>query len=415
MEREDLDKEKIIEEMRSLRDTRQEKIDELNKAKEGNEITLTEIKYLGKMEFSVEGREELVEKDVYMIIEQVNGEFQYKYYDEDMNFLGMQIAEDLKVILSKYIVNNKSAEEQKEMSKMLSEKDKEAAKSLEQMEEKHKDEQKAKEAKVSQELSTNLGGNKDLRITSYRRIVDKVFPREFPETCGGAQEIGMAYSEEMKAFVLVADYGNGFEIARGTEPAKATMEKYYDIDKEKGTIERESPHALMKITGNGKATQTTELAIEIGQYGYIETKKVERTQKNNRIGKDVAEQGEKRTSQENSLRQQQAESAAGTDKARNIEAVLEGRQTPGGENGREQIAANLNLDINDITNEQVLKYAQAYNIKKVDSFGYPTAEYDLDVARAELEKKLMENPDATVEQIIEDEQKVPEPEKNNKY
>ena len=114
--------------------------------------------------------------------------------------------------------------------------------------------------------------------------------------------------------------------------------------------------------------------------------------------------------------QQEAESAAGTDRARNIEAVLQGRQTSGENNGREQIAANLNLDINDIiTDEHVLRYAQAYNIKKVNSFGYPTSEYDFDVARAELKKKLMENPDATVDEIIEDEQKVPEPEDNKKY
>ena len=155
---------------------------------------------------------------------------------------------------------------------------------------------------MSSELSANLGEENDLKITTYRRITDRVFPEQFPETCDGAQEIGMAYSEEMKAFVLVADYGNGFEIARGTEPAKATMEKIYDIDKEKQTVERESPHALMKITGNGKATQTTELAIEIGQYGYIETKKVERTQNNTRIGTDVAEEGEERTLQEKGLR-----------------------------------------------------------------------------------------------------------------
>lgn len=112
--------------------------------------------------------------------------------------------------------------------------------------------------------------------------------------------------------------------------------------------------------------------------------------------------------------QQQAESAAGADRARNIEAAIEGKQTPGGENGRKQIAANLNMDMNDITNEQVLRYALAYNIKKVNSFGYPSTEYDLDVARAELEKKLIENPDATVDQIIEDEQKVPEPD-NKRY
>ena len=66
MENENIDKEKIIEEMRNLRNTRQAKIEEFNKAhrnKEGvalSEIILHEVKYLGKMEFTVEGKEELV-------------------------------------------------------------------------------------------------------------------------------------------------------------------------------------------------------------------------------------------------------------------------------------------------------------------------------------------------------------------
>ena len=71
LEREDLDKEKILEEMRSLRDTRQAQIDELNKTKTDNNIILSEVRYLGKIKFSIEGREELVEKDVYMTIEEV--------------------------------------------------------------------------------------------------------------------------------------------------------------------------------------------------------------------------------------------------------------------------------------------------------------------------------------------------------
>lgn len=113
MENENIDKEKIIEEMRNLRDTRQAKIAEFNKAQktqEGvmlSEIILHEVKYLGKMEFTVEGREELVQKDVYMIVEEVDGLFQYKYYDEDMQLLGMQRAIDTQIFLSKDMVNTK--------------------------------------------------------------------------------------------------------------------------------------------------------------------------------------------------------------------------------------------------------------------------------------------------------------------
>lgn len=347
MENENIDKEKIIEEMRHLRDTRQARIAELNKAQktqEGvmlSEIILHEVKYLGKMEFIVEGREEPVQKDVYMIVEEVDGLVQYKYYDEDMQLLGMQRAIDTQIILSKDVVNTKKTAEQSKIAKSLEEKDKEKARTLEELEEEHKDEQKAKEAKVSQELSTNLGENKDLRITSYRRIVDKVFTREFPETCGGAQEIGMAYSEEMKAFVLVADYGNGFEIARGTEPAKATMEKYYDIDKEKGTVENESPHALMKMTGNNNPTQTTELAVEIGQYGYIETKVVRRTPNNIRVGEDVAEQGEERTSQEKTLAERDDEKNAGVDWARNKADLVAGRENSENEYMKQEIVDSI--------------------------------------------------------------------------
>lgn len=341
-----VDKEKIIEEMRTLRDLKQEKIFEFNEAQETengvHELTMTlrEVKYLGKMEFTVVGREELVEKDVYMVVEEVDGQFQFKYYDEDMQLLGIQRAIDEDIILS-IDSSSKTPEEQKKLAAKLQEKDKKEARTLEQLEQEHQEEQKAKENKISEDLSVNSGENKDLKITTYRRITDKVFPREFPEICSGAKEIGMAYSEEMKAFILVADYGNGFEIARGTEPARMTMEKVYDIDREKQSVERESPHALMKLTGNGSKTQTKEIAIEIGQYGYIETKTVDRAPDNTRTARDVAEEGEIREHQETSLQEQQAIRADGVDASQNRADLVTGEENSHNENMKQQIIDSI--------------------------------------------------------------------------
>lgn len=342
MKSENWDKEKVIEEMRTLRDLRREKIFEFNKAQETENgvpvstMTLHEVKYLGKMEFTVEGREELVEKDVYIVVEQVDGQFQFKYYDEDMRLLGIQRTINEGIILSMDL-SSKTPEEQRKLAAKLQEKDKKEARTLEELEKEHQHEQKAKEDKVSEDLSANLGENKDLRITSYRRITDKVFPREFPETCSGAKEIGMAYSEEMKAFILVADYGNGFEIARGTEPARMTMEQVYDIDREKQSVERESPHALMKINGNGSRTQTKEIAIEIGQYGYIETKTVDRAPDNTRTARDIAEEGEVREEQETPLEEQESIKADGVDASQNIADLLTGEENSQNENMKQQI------------------------------------------------------------------------------
>lgn len=349
MENKNFDTEKAIEEMRTLRDSIQDKIDNYESEQEQKgepsvRINLHEIRYWNKMKFAVEGKEELVEKYVYRVLKEINGQFQFEYYDEDMQLLGIKKAKNIDGVITELDeemtlfmdVKGKSKEEKEQIEEALSKKD-EYSKTLEKMEKEHQDEQKVKEDKVSEDLSANLGENKDLNITTYRRITDKVFPREFPETCSGAKEIGMAYSEKMKAFILVADYGNGFEIARGTEPARMTMEKVYDIDREKQSVERESPHALMKVNGNGNKTQTKEIAIEIGQYGYIETKTVDRAPDNTRTARDIAEEGEVREEQETKLAEQDAIKADGVDAPQNRADLLTGEKNSENESMKQQI------------------------------------------------------------------------------
>ena len=349
MESNNFDKEKAIEEMRTLRDSIQNKIDsyEAQQEKEGEpsvKISLHEIRYWNKMKFAVEGKEELVEKNVYRVLKEIDGQFQFEYYDEDMQLIGIQKARNIDGAITEVdeemILLMDTKGKSKEMEEALTQKDEES-KTLEELEQEHQEEQKAKEDKISEDLSVNSGENKDLKITTYRRITDKVFPREFPETCSGAKEIGMAYSEEMKAFILVADYGNGFEIARGTEPARMTTEQVYDIDREKQSVERESPHALMKITGNGNTSQTKEIAIEIGQYGYIETKTVDRAPDNTRTARDVAEEGEIREEQETSLQEQEAIRAQGVDASQNRADLVTGEENSHNENMKQHIIDSI--------------------------------------------------------------------------
>lgn len=346
MEGKNFDVEKAIEEMRTLRDAIQGKIDNYqSKQKEKGEpllqINLQEIRYWNKMKFAVEGKEELVEKYVYRVLKETEGQFQFEYYDEDMQLLGIQQAKNVDGVITEkdkelIIFDDKKEKSKEEKQEALTKKDEES-KTLEELEKEHQEEQKEKEDKISEDLSINSVDNKELKITTYRRITDKVFPREFPETCSGAKEIGMAYSEEMKAFILVADYGNGFEIGRGTEPAKMTLEKVYDIDREKQSVERESPHALMKITGNGNRSQTKEIAIEIGQYGYIETKTVDRAPDNTRTARDVAEQGEIRETQETSLQEQDDIRADGVDASQNRADLVTGEENSHNESMMQEI------------------------------------------------------------------------------
>jgi hypothetical protein len=349
MEINDFDKEKAIEEMRSLRDSIQDRIDSYEAMQEQKgepsvKINLHEIRYWNKMKFAVEGKEELVEKSVYRVLKQIGGQFQFEYYDEDMQLIGIQKARNIDGVITEVddgiTLFMDSKGKSKEVEETLSKKDEES-KTLEELEQEHQEEQKAKENKISKDLSVNSGENNDLKITTYRRITDKVFPREFPETCSGAKEIGMAYSESLGAFILVADYGNGFEIARGTEPARMTMEQVYDIDREKRSVERESPHALMKITGNGNTSQTKEIAIEIGQYGYIETKTVDRAPDNTRTARDVAEEGEIREEQETSLQEQEAIRADGVDASQNRADLVTGEENSHNENMKQHIIDSI--------------------------------------------------------------------------
>ena len=147
MEKEKLDKEKLISEMKALRDKRIAAIMAINSQRgiDEDELEISRnftIKYLGKMEF-VNETGEMIEKDVFVTVEQIDGQFQIRYYDNDQNLLGIQSAIDSNIMLSTNL-SLKSDNEQKRIISELEEKDQNEAKTLEELEEEKQSQEQAK-------------------------------------------------------------------------------------------------------------------------------------------------------------------------------------------------------------------------------------------------------------------------------
>lgn len=322
----------IIEKMRMIRDKREKEIFETNQ-KENRQISVEQIRYVGKMEFmkDIDGERRIVSKNVFVLTEK-NDEMEYlKTYDEDMNLLGVEIPQ-----INQTLATLEGMNRDHDMIRRLKRLNKDG-KTLEELEKENEENEKNKKEEISEDLSKD---GQDLQITYYRKIVDKTFMKEFPETCQGADEIGMAYSETLKSFVLVAKYQEKFEIARGTEPAKATMKQVYSIDRENEEITRESPNAIMPIKGNGYRNGTKELSVTIGQYGYIETQVVEVSRDNERIGKDIREQGES-AKEEKTKKETEQERAWGTEKTENELDLIENENNPDVDKMKQRIIDNI--------------------------------------------------------------------------
>lgn len=319
MENTEFDRIKVIQDMQELKMKKLEEMkanlissEEITIDEESLSQTIT-VKYLGKIELVNELGERL-ERDWYAVIEQVNGEFQITYYDENQQFLGIQ-----KVINEVYgeIIPSKSMmwERPDEMTS-ITEEDIQEAKTQEDLEQ----EQKEEEAKVSADLAKNMD-EPELKLKTYRGIVDPVFMRELPETCQGAKKIGMATLEDGR-YVLVADYGNGFEIAKGTEPARPTIDEVNNEDRTTETVTTKSLHAIMKVSGNGKAQGTKEIGIEIGPYGYPETKLIDRAHDNTRRARDVVDEREGIGGKEQKSEEEQREDARAGENVADIHKMI---------------------------------------------------------------------------------------------
>lgn len=340
MENTNLDRKKVIKEMESLKAKR---IDDIKRmlADQGetqvDEQNLNEaiaVKYLGKMEF-VNEQGELTEKDVFIMVEEHSGQFQIRYYDEDQKLLGIQRTLDEDIIPSGEMLG-KLPEDMKNIEK----EDIEEAKTLEELEEEQKqeEEQKPKEEKIAEDLSEKME-KPELEVSSYIKIMDNSFLQEYPETCEGSKEIGIATLSDGTT-MLISDYGNGFEMARGTEPAKPTSEEVYDIDRQQQTVERKSPNARINITGNGYKPNSKFLSLTYDESGAPKIQSVDVAPDNTMVGRDIRTQGDD-ASKEKSSDEYQLEREQGEEAATNISDLVSGEHNEDNDEMKQQMVEEV--------------------------------------------------------------------------
>ena len=333
------------------------------------------VKLLGQIEIQVDG--ETVKKDVFLI--EIEGEAIGKIYDEDLAFIGAMMRGQEGIMLSSEL-SSKPEQEQSRIKEELKKLEPKSAKTIDELEGKDKNENETEKKEIMAKDLEEKMGETGIKINSYRKIIDPAFMRQFPETCQGALEVGMAYLDDGRC-VLVADYGNGFEVAKGTEPGRQTSDKMYDIDKGERSVEEKSPHALIKITGNGQKEGSKELSVTFGKGGYMETKIVDRTNGNLRLATDIQQTGE------------------GTGEA--IDSDHENVMGLGGENAAEEIIAMVSPNVQGkMENSIVSDVLEACTEQLQDLYGDDKAKQE-NVIRTYIERIVSETANIDPNQIKE--------------
>lgn len=276
MENDKFDRIRVMQTMQQLKE---EEVAKMQQQTSLGEVQFEEgkvtVKYLGKI-FLVSEFGEKIESEWYaVIVQKDDGTFEINYYDKDKELIGKQLPGNEEIYPVRKYAFNKPEEMKAEERGENSDK-----KTLEELQK----EQTEQQEKISSDLAENTG-DPSLKIKTYRRIIDSRFAKEFPGTFQGAKEIGISYLEDGR-YAMVADYGNGYEIAKGTELAMPTSQQVYNEDATK-----DSPDAVIRITADGSQEKIKEIGIEIDQYGYITTTVIDRKPGEIGIANKVALEG----------------------------------------------------------------------------------------------------------------------------
>ena len=292
----DLDKEKIIEKMRSLRDKRDleilnQDLEEVNLdsdyQKELPENKVLNIKYLGKIEINNEP------KDIYLVLEQKQKDDGSKieierYCTEDGEVLGGNNNSDQFNFITpneKYkdveglVESLQSLDKQgildlKEIKK-ISEIDSEKTVEDNEKENLEKDKDPDKEKKTLSKKQVESISTKQ-EIKTEQKVTDKDTMASLLNVQGkGYRKIAIVYSDKFKeagnttkfSFVGIKQDGSAEKIdtieqAYGTNPTK----NVHSVNRDGSKIEEEKVNSIFKIKGKTE----TQIAVDIGNMGTIE-------------------------------------------------------------------------------------------------------------------------------------------------
>ena len=243
-------------------------------------------------------------KDVFITAEQdQNGKTSYHFRWINENEKGEQVIEECLSIdangkvhatgdLAKYLGEELNIEELIESNDLEKGRLKGVSEKISKVE---KDEQDNNEEKIDEDLKEQ---GQDLELINVREIKDiQNIKERNPEVFGDSDEHAQGYSKKLGKFVMLEKVQDGkkskWQLNEKIQPAQRTLRTIISIDEKGEKIERKVPYALMKTNRSDK-----EIAVTYGQYGIVNIQTVDVLPCQERIARQVREQGEDGNGQE---------------------------------------------------------------------------------------------------------------------
>lgn len=401
MEETNFDRKKVIADMEALKSKVLEETTS-GEIGEGQEQNIT-VKYLGKIGLQSE-QGEIVDKDWYAVIEQDGGQVKITYYAENQIYLGYQMGMDGSI---------QSVWEIPEKMKQLKKEDIEEAKTLEELEEEQKQENQKQDEQAQEPVpeeeqqlpglqegpqltSAQVDRMKGPKVNLINQVVDGV-PLGNVIGLSGVQ---MQLIDAEIAKQLIPD----LQIPTGqrTVPIEIFSDGSANVigdDKLQFSTVEGTNSTDQHVTTTNEGTVRSEQNLET--YNIVSTGGMHTIA----IGKD--ENGGKPYELKYGRRSvEEHDKISYTE----LETVHEGPLQQDDETYQAQRVVDGVYKGQEDIEEAIEKYAIAMNIKECDEHGYPTGEYDLVTAKQELERRWSENPDLTLEELIDEGQKQQGPE-----
>lgn len=135
----------------------------------------------------------------------------------------------------------------------------------------------------------------DLKIGHYKGIKDSHISERMPEVFKDGEENGIAFSNKLNRYVIITKVNGQYQLNENAEPAKMTLKTVISISPNGESVERKVPHALMKLPNNPQK----EIAVTLDNYGYVSIETVDVLPCQERIARQVREDGEGIEQEEN--------------------------------------------------------------------------------------------------------------------
>ena len=271
---------------------------------EKNQREIIATKYYSEFVINTE-KGPITLKDVFITAEQdQNGKTSYHFRWINENEKGEQVVTECLAIdadgkvktsgdLAKYLGEELDIEDLIESNDLEKGRLKGASEKVSKLE---KDEQdNSKEQEIDQDLQEQ---GQDLGLTNIREIKDiQNIKERNPDVFGDSDEHAQGYSQTLGRFVMVEKVQDGgksrWQLNEKVQPAQTTLRKIISIDEEGKKIEKKVPYALMKTNRSDK-----EIAVSYGPYGTVNIETVDVLPCQERVARQVREQGEDGNGQE---------------------------------------------------------------------------------------------------------------------